>query len=190
MKENTDSNLPKYEFFDSKEYIEKQSSNAEWVWSIVFVSNQLIAVGGGSKRPIFLKVNENNLESSNDLKGCLCSSEQKSPSIILKYNSKTQCTAIGGTDREIIFWQNFFNEYKSKAIHEGTIRAMAFSPDGKYLVTGGQDEHLYLWNVEDGALHNKKLLVNSPYVNVKLDLVSGLIPEEIENISKLISYRG
>ncbi len=190
LKENTNSDLPEYEFFDSKPYIDKQSGSAEWVWSIAFVSNHIVAVGGGSKQVTAYKVNENNIESNTDFEGDLLSVHHKSPSRILKYHSKTRCIASGGTDHKIKFCPNFVDKgYESEEKQKGTIRAMAFSPDGKTLATGGQDEHLYLWNVEDGTLVKKKLLVNSPYVNVKLDLVSGLSSEEIENILKVISHR-
>lgn len=185
LKENTDLDLPEYEFFDSQPYIDKQSRSEEWVWSIAFILDQIVAVGGGSQEAAVFKVTENSVESSYDSEYNLLAFENKTPSRILKYHSKTQCIASGGTDHKIEFWRNA-QRYISKGVQAKTIRAMAFSPDGKILATGGQDEHLYLWNVEDGTLLSRKLLVDSPYVNVKLDLVSGLSPEEIENISKLI----
>ena len=186
LKENADSNQPQYEFFDCKEYIEKQSGNAEWVWSIAFISDEIVAVGGGSKEPAVFKVTENSVESNYNSEHNFFPFQYDSPSRILKYHPKTQYMASGGTDHKVEFWR-IDKHYRSQKEQKGTIRAMAFSNDGKILATGGQDEHLYLWNVEDGHLLNKKLLVNSPYVNIKLDLVSGLPPEELESISKLIS---
>src|SRR5947207_15701240 len=30
--------------------------------------------------------------------------------------------------------------------HKGAVNAVAWSPDGKYILSGGEDTHLFLWN--------------------------------------------
>ena len=36
--------------------------------------------------------------------------------------------------------------------HEGSVRAVAYSPNGKYIISGSMDKTLKLWNVETGSL--------------------------------------
>jgi transducin (beta)-like 1 len=40
----------------------------------------------------------------------------------------------------------------SLARHTAMVYAMAFSPDGEYLVSGSTDKSVYVWRVRDGAL--------------------------------------
>ncbi|HOD82267.1 MAG: WD domain, G-beta repeat [Planctomycetes bacterium ADurb.Bin126] len=44
---------------------------------------------------------------------------------------------------------------KALAGHEGRVRAMAFGPDGKTLLSGGQDGAAILWDVQGGAARRK-----------------------------------
>jgi WD40 repeat protein len=38
--------------------------------------------------------------------------------------------------------------YAFKA-HEGNINAVAISPNGKLIVTGGKDKRVYIWDITD-----------------------------------------
>ncbi|KAF8317567.1 transcriptional repressor rco-1 [Clavulina sp. PMI_390] len=47
---------------------------------------------------------------------------------------------------------------KSVLAHEADsdiyVRGLAFTPDGKYLITGAEDHHVRVWNVDQGTLHS------------------------------------
>jgi serine/threonine protein kinase/tetratricopeptide (TPR) repeat protein len=43
-----------------------------------------------------------------------------------------------------------FEEIRSTAAHRGWVQTVAFSPDGKTLVTGGHDQTAKLWSADDG----------------------------------------
>lgn len=45
--------------------------------------------------------------------------------------------------------------------HTSGVNAVAFSPTGMYLASGGDDHSLVVWSLEDGALH-QRMLVKSP----------------------------
>ncbi len=49
--------------------------------------------------------------------------------------------------------------------HPHTVRCLAFSPDGKHLLTGCQDGHARLWDLETGKLH-KLIKLETPVVGV------------------------
>lgn len=73
--------------------------------------------------------------------------------------------ATAGYDRRVLLWRPEQTQpvdiarrldgqadppspYEELAQHEGPIRALAFSPDGKHLVSGGQDNVLRVWNLD------------------------------------------
>jgi WD40 repeat protein len=41
-----------------------------------------------------------------------------------------------------------YGRYPDFIAHESVIDSIAFSPDGKFLVSGGHDKTLRLWNIE------------------------------------------
>ncbi len=185
--DNQSSDQPEYAFLDSKSFNDESSDSSDWVYSITFIMNRIIAAVGGKEIPVF-KVTENNI----DIEEENCNREfypikYLSSCKILKYDPKNKRIASGGTDDGIEFCLGGIYEGKSQKIHKGAIRAMAFSPDGKTLVTGGQDEHLYIWDTESKNLLKKKLLVKPPYINVEFNFVSGISSQEKESILKLMS---
>ena len=71
-------------------------------------------------------------------------------------NGQYVAVAIGN---EIVVWDITINqEYISFKEHKGDVNCIDFSPDGKFLVSGGEDKSVCLWSLES------KKLVNSPFI--------------------------
>ena len=70
----------------------------------------------------------------------------------------------GGTDRVL---GQIHNEKSAKG-HIDEIRAVAFSPDGRFLATGSKDRTLRIWNLETdahrilGPVYNKESATGDP----------------------------
>jgi WD40 repeat protein len=60
---------------------------------------------------------------------------------------KTYATLADGS---AVLWDALTGEKKRTLLHAGELRAVAFSPDGKTLVTGGRDGFARLWEVSSG----------------------------------------
>lgn len=58
--------------------------------------------------------------------------------------------ANGGKRVEV--WNLLINEIFELGQHDGTVISMAFSPDGKYLLSGGSDNIVKLWSIENRSL--------------------------------------
>ena len=75
---------------------------------------------------------------------------------------------VTGIDQDVVFWQT--DEGRSFSIlsgHKAWVMAVTFSPDGKILASGSNDETIRLWNVETGQClktlrgHNSRLPVEA-----------------------------
>jgi WD40 repeat protein len=66
-------------------------------------------------------------------------------------------TYTGGYDGQLITWETAAEQPKpvrSIAAHDGWIRSLATSPDGKLLASCGNDRLVKLWSTDDGRLVN------------------------------------
>jgi WD40 repeat protein len=74
--------------------------------------------------------------------------EEKLRDIAFSADGKTAAIACGdGTVR--IFDTELHNELHTIAAHEIGANAVAFHPNGKFLVSGGRDAHLNVWNISE-----------------------------------------
>ena len=67
--------------------------------------------------------------------------------------------------------------------HQGPVAAVAFTPDGRRLITGGDDTTLVIWNLETGReVYRQRLDAPICWIRVSPDqqwLVVGLLPNEV-----------
>jgi WD40 repeat protein len=104
----------------------------------------------------------------------------KSPIYTAKLNPKGDFLALAGVEKSIrILDPVTFKERITLTSRSGRILALAFSRDGKYIVTGGGDGLITLWSVSDSAMvkespaHGKGLGVRSLDIDATGRIVSG-----------------
>jgi WD40 repeat protein len=58
--------------------------------------------------------------------------------------------ASGSEDKTIKLWNvEQHKEINTLQAHDGHIRSVIFSPDGKYLASGSEDKMVILWKIEE-----------------------------------------
>jgi len=77
--------------------------------------------------------------------------------------------AIGGDDNKIHLFNISGNNLTEGPLVEGhryAVTAIAFSPDGKYIVSGDKNNTIILWNaVDHKMIHNNKFVYHSARIN-------------------------
>src|SRR5205085_2798486 len=72
------------------------------------------------------------------------------------YGVNAPILASAGTDRTVRLWDVERRAVQSTiTAHSEQVLAAAFSPDGKWLATGGADCYCHIWNVEKRLLSKK-----------------------------------
>ncbi len=80
------------------------------------------------------------------------------------FNSDNSVIATGDNDGNIILWDfTSRQQIKKFSRHSNGIHKLSFSPNGKYLVSGGYDKLTLLWNIETGL--SRIITTNLYYVN-------------------------
>ncbi len=104
----------------------------------------------------------------------------RSPIQTAKLNPKGDLLAVAGAEKTIkILDGATLKERVTLSARSGRIMALAFSRDGKYLVSAGGDGLITLWSVPDGALlkefsaHGDGLGVRSLDIDAAGKIVSG-----------------
>ena len=75
------------------------------------------------------------------------------------HDDKILCVAIGsggivasgGADNTVRLWDPALGSEKHLLRHEAAVNCLAFSADGRRLITGDARSHVQLWDVETGA---------------------------------------
>jgi WD40 repeat protein len=62
---------------------------------------------------------------------------------------------------------------KTQTAHQGTVRSLKVSPDGKHLASCGDDGAIMIWNLES-AEHLRTLRRNRPYERLNITGIRGL----------------
>ena len=69
---------------------------------------------------------------------------------VCQINAEGTLLATGGTDQLVKLWDYARGTCLADGVgHSNTIVSLAFSPDGKQLISVGQDGNIFVWNVYD-----------------------------------------
>ncbi|HFA48218.1 MAG TPA: WD40 repeat domain-containing protein [Bacteroidetes bacterium] len=69
------------------------------------------------------------------------------------FSEKRNELAVGASDNSIYFLDATTLELKSKIenAHQNSVFSLAYSPDGKHLLSGGRDAYLNIWEIENNC---------------------------------------
>ena len=77
--------------------------------------------------------------------------QEKIRNIDFNYTNSEIAVALG--DRKVLVFDLHTLDHKTDFIaHQSAVYVVRYSPDGKFLLTGGKDAHLNIWNVENYEL--------------------------------------
>jgi WD40 repeat protein len=84
----------------------------------------------------------------------------------IAFNPSLGIYAIGFSDNSIVI----FSFKKNKQLytinaHQNSIFTMAFSPDGRYLLSGSRDAHLKIWDCENNFVLHKSIVAHMFAIN-------------------------
>lgn len=113
------------------------------VFDIQWIKGEILTAGGNGRLVRW------NAETGTTIQSLQISAEQKSLRSIT-YHAIRNEIAIGSSDYSIyILNADTFTIKKRIALaHDNSVFAVKYSPDGKYLMSGGRDAHLKVWEVE------------------------------------------
>jgi WD40 repeat protein len=118
------------------------SDDSKSVLTVAFSSdNKLLAAAGKSDRVVIWDVATNQQAHSLLLKETVTS---------VAFYPSGGSIAIGTKSAKIVIW-NYKNNKTREIIAEKDVLALAVSPDGKYIVSGGQDKNITLWDSSKGS---------------------------------------
>ncbi len=102
---------------------------------------------------VFRVLSSNNLYRSHT--GIVMKSEQiRSGSKCVAISHDSQLLAIGNNEDKVINIASFETKIITQKLkrHNGAVESLAFDPKGRYLISGGTDGKVYLWDIADGEV--------------------------------------
>jgi WD40 repeat protein len=137
-------------------YVKTLSGHQNWIWAMALDPIHQIVASGGEDRTIRFW----NLESGQCLKviqgySNTLFSIALVPAPAPNLANSPRLIAGGYFDRLVRLWQIDTGEFTSFKGHTDAIRAIAISPDGRFLAGGGgsADPTIKLWSVQDGRCY-------------------------------------
>ncbi len=111
------------------------------LYDMKYYQNQLITVGGDGIVNVWDK---QNLQRLAKIKG-----SDKSARCLVIHPNETEF-AVGFSDYSIRIYDTETYQLKRRLdAHSNSVFALSYSPDGKYLLSGGRDAMLKIWDMED-----------------------------------------
>lgn len=126
------------------------------IFDIALVDNKIITAGGEGKVKVWDKENYTLLTELNH--------SSKSARVIAKHPTLPEM-AIGYSDNSIrIFSTENFKLLLEIKAHENSVFALAYAPNGKYLLSGGRDAVLKIWDAADA--YAPKQTINAHWYHI------------------------
>ncbi len=121
------------------------------VFDFLVLGDTLLSVGGGGMLSRWSVAERRSTES------LLLSHESLR---CLEYSEKRNEIAVGASDHNIYLLdaETLVVKQTLEAAHGNSVFSLAYSPDQRYLLSGGRDAQLRVWDLEDGG----KMLQNIP----------------------------
>jgi WD40 repeat protein len=108
----------------------------------------------------------------------------------LAWSASGDLLVSGGSDGLLRWWDVLNGESVSmRAAHQGTIRALRVSPDGKWLASCGDDGAIVIWDLWSGE-HLRTLRRDRPYERLNIRGIRGLTEAQKASLLALGAIEG
>ncbi len=144
----------------SGELVQTLRGHSWWIWAAEFSpdDSRIVTVSQDGKAIVWQLGEDGKYQQLTEF------AKHRGPIYTAQFSPDGSMIATAGYDRRVLLWNPDEVEpidiarrldhladppapYRELAKHEGPVRALAFSPDGKQLVSGGQDNVLRVWDL-------------------------------------------
>ncbi len=149
---------------ETGQVIQTLQGHSWWVWAAEFSPDgmRIVTASQDGKAIVWQK----RLPADSQYEVLTEFTKHRGPIYTAQFSPEGLHVATAGDDRRVLLWnpdevqpvdiarrlddlQDPPAPFRELAVHEGPVRSVAFSPDGRQLVSGGQDNVLRVWQLEE-----------------------------------------